>query len=49
VRDLVYSLTWDTCVTELVADYDLEIPYQLGKPNVVVDALSRKRVGVAPG
>ena len=34
---------------ELVADYDLEIAYHLGKANVVVDALSRKRVGTTPG
>jgi len=34
---------------ELVADYDLEIAYHHGKASVVADALSRKRVGVAPG
>nr|AAC26240.1 contains similarity to reverse transcriptases (PFam: rvt.hmm, score: 116.22) [Arabidopsis thaliana] len=34
---------------ELVADYDLEIAYHPGKANVIVDALSRKRVGAAPG
>jgi len=33
---------------ELVANYDLEIAYHLGKANVVADALSRKRVGAAP-
>ena len=27
---------------ELIKDYDLEVPYHLGKANVVVDALSRK-------
>jgi hypothetical protein len=27
---------------ELIKDYDLEIHYHLGKPNVVADALSRK-------
>jgi len=34
---------------ELVADYDLEIAYHHGKASVIADALSRKRVGVAPG
>jgi len=34
---------------ELVADYDLEIAYHPGKANVVADALTRKRVGAAPG
>jgi hypothetical protein len=34
---------------KLVADYDLEIAYHPGKANVVTDALSRKRVGAAPG
>jgi len=34
---------------ELVADYDLELAYHPGKANVVADALSRKRVGAAPG
>jgi len=34
---------------ELVADYDLEIAYHPGKANVVGDALTRKRVGAAPG
>jgi hypothetical protein len=30
---------------ELIKDYNLEIHYHLGKPNVVVDALSRKSYG----
>jgi len=30
---------------QLVADYDMEIAYHPGKANLVVDALSRKRVG----
>ena len=28
---------------ELIKDYDLEILYHLGKANVVVDALNRKK------
>ena len=34
---------------ELVVDYDLEIAYHPCKANVVVEALSRKHVGAAPG
>jgi len=30
-------------------EYDLEIVYHPGKANVVVDAMSRKRMGAAPG